>query len=59
MINGITAAPVMGLMMLMVSNRKVMGKFTLPLYLKVLGWTATLIMALAAAGLLLPGAAAK
>jgi NRAMP (natural resistance-associated macrophage protein)-like metal ion transporter len=59
MINGITAAPVMGLMMLMVSNRKVMGKFTLPLYLKVLGWAATLIMALAAAGLLLPGAAAK
>jgi Mn2+/Fe2+ NRAMP family transporter len=54
-INGITAAPVMCIMMLMASNRKVMGKLTLPLYLKVLGWAATLIMALSAAGMLLPG----
>ena len=29
-VNGITAAPVMCLMMLMASNRKVMGKLTLP-----------------------------
>jgi NRAMP (natural resistance-associated macrophage protein)-like metal ion transporter len=56
MINGITAAPVMCFMMLMAGNRKIMGKFTLPLYLKVLGWTGTLIMALAAGGMLLPGA---
>jgi NRAMP (natural resistance-associated macrophage protein)-like metal ion transporter len=55
-INGITAAPVMCFLMLMASNRKVMGKFALPLYLKVLGWAATLIMALAAAGMFLPGA---
>jgi NRAMP (natural resistance-associated macrophage protein)-like metal ion transporter len=54
-INGITAAPVMCFMMLMASNRKVMGKLTLPRYLKVVGWAATLIMALAAAGMLLPG----
>jgi Mn2+/Fe2+ NRAMP family transporter len=54
-VNGITAAPVMCFMMLMASNRKVMGKFTLPLHLKVLGWAATLIMALAAAGMFLPG----
>jgi Mn2+/Fe2+ NRAMP family transporter len=39
--------------MLMASNPIVMGKFTLPLYLKILGWAATAIMALAAVGMLL------
>ena len=58
-INGITAAPVMCFMMLMASNRKVMGKFTLPLYLQILGWAGTAIMALAAVGMLLPGQNAK
>jgi NRAMP (natural resistance-associated macrophage protein)-like metal ion transporter len=53
-INGVTAAPVMCFMMLMASNRKVMGKFALPLYLKVFGWAATVIMALAALGMLWP-----
>jgi Mn2+/Fe2+ NRAMP family transporter len=53
-VNGITAAPVMGLMMLMASSRKVMGKFTLPNYLTILGWGATLIMAVAAIGMLWP-----
>ena len=52
-INGITAAPVMCFMMLLASRSKVMGKFTLPLYLKILGWLATCIMAVAAAGMLL------
>jgi len=52
-INGITAAPVMCFMMLLASRRKVMGKLTLPLYLKTLGWLGTAIMALAAAGMLL------
>jgi Mn2+/Fe2+ NRAMP family transporter len=51
-INGITAAPVMGLVMLMASSSKVMGKFALPPYLKIVGWVATLIMALAAIGML-------
>jgi hypothetical protein len=46
-------------MMLMASNRKVMGKLTLPLYLKILGWAATLMMALAAAGMLLPAGNGK
>jgi NRAMP (natural resistance-associated macrophage protein)-like metal ion transporter len=59
MINGITAAPVMCFMMLMASNRKVMGKFTLPRYLQILGWAGTAIMALAAVGMLLPGQNAK
>jgi NRAMP (natural resistance-associated macrophage protein)-like metal ion transporter len=53
-VNGIAAAPVMCFMMLMASNRKVMGKFTLPVYLRVVGWSATLIMSLAAIGMLWP-----
>jgi hypothetical protein len=46
-------APVMCFMMLLASRSKVMGKFTLPLYLKILGWVSTSIMAVAAAGMLL------
>ena len=52
-INGITAAPVMCFAMILASRRKVMGKLTLPLCLKILGWLATAIMALAAVGMLL------
>jgi Mn2+/Fe2+ NRAMP family transporter len=52
-INGITAAPVMCFMMLLASRSKVIGRFTLPLYLKILGWFATSIMAVGAAGMLL------
>jgi NRAMP (natural resistance-associated macrophage protein)-like metal ion transporter len=36
-INGITAAPVMCFMMLLASKRTVMGKLSLPAYLKILG----------------------
>jgi Mn2+/Fe2+ NRAMP family transporter len=50
MINGIIAAPVMGLMMLLASNRKVVGRLILPVYLKVLGWAGAAAMALAAIG---------
>jgi Mn2+/Fe2+ NRAMP family transporter len=50
-INGITAAPVMCLVMLMASSRKVMGKLSLPFYLKILGWAGTAIMGLAALGM--------
>jgi Mn2+/Fe2+ NRAMP family transporter len=53
MINGVTAPPVMLCMMLMASNHRVMGKLTLPIYLKVFGWAATLIMALVAIGMFL------
>jgi len=51
-INGITAAPVICFMILLASQPKVMGKLTLPFYLKALGWLATAIMGLAAAGML-------
>ena len=52
-INGVTAAPVMCFTMLLASQRKVMGKLILPFYLKILGWLATAVMALAAVGMLL------
>ena len=44
-INGVVAAPIMVMIMLLASRRKVMGAFRLPLRLKVLGWGATLVMA--------------
>ena len=43
-INGLLAAPVMALMMLMTRNRKIMGEFTLPQYLRVAGWIGTIAM---------------
>jgi len=54
-INGVTAPPVMVFMMLMASSKRVMGKLTLPRHLKILGWAATLIMAIAAIGMFLTG----
>jgi NRAMP (natural resistance-associated macrophage protein)-like metal ion transporter len=50
-VNGVVAAPVMVLMMLMGSNRKVMGDFRLSPGLRLVGWFSTLVMAVAAIGL--------
>jgi Mn2+/Fe2+ NRAMP family transporter len=50
-INGVTAVPVMTIMMLMVANSKIMGKFTISRPLKIIGWTATIVMAAAAVGM--------
>ncbi|OOG41571.1 divalent metal cation transporter [Rhodanobacter sp. C05] len=47
-INGVAAVPLMIVMMLMGSSRKVMGKFTMPWPLKLFGWMATAAMAAAA-----------
>jgi NRAMP (natural resistance-associated macrophage protein)-like metal ion transporter len=47
-INGVAAVPLMIVMMLMGSSRKVMGKFTMPWPLKLFGWLATAVMAAAA-----------
>jgi NRAMP (natural resistance-associated macrophage protein)-like metal ion transporter len=44
-VNGVVAAPIMVMIMLLASRRKVMGSFRLPLRLKILGWSATLLMA--------------
>jgi Mn2+/Fe2+ NRAMP family transporter len=41
----------MVMMMILTQNRKVMGRFTLPLYLRVGGWIATAIMLIAALGM--------
>ncbi|KKL36116.1 iron transporter [Burkholderia contaminans FFH2055] len=54
-INGITAVPIMVVMMLMAQSRRVMGEFAIRGPLAWGGWLATLAMALAAAGMLLPG----
>jgi NRAMP (natural resistance-associated macrophage protein)-like metal ion transporter len=50
-LNGIAAAPVMAIVMLMTTNARIMGQFTLPLSLRVIGWAGTAIMALAAVAL--------
>jgi Mn2+/Fe2+ NRAMP family transporter len=50
-INGVVAVPVMIIMMLLSNNRKVMGKFSLPPILKVIGWLATAVMGVAAFGM--------
>jgi Mn2+/Fe2+ NRAMP family transporter len=51
-INGVAAVPIMVVMMLMVSNRKIMGRFVnISKPLKIVGWTATAAMAVAAIGL--------
>jgi Mn2+/Fe2+ NRAMP family transporter len=50
-LNGVISAPLMVVTMLMSANRKVMGRFTLPLGLRVLGWVATAVMSAAAIGL--------
>jgi NRAMP (natural resistance-associated macrophage protein)-like metal ion transporter len=53
-INGVAAVPIMAVVMLMVGNAKVMGRFTLSSgMLRALGWVATAVMFLAAAGLFL------
>jgi len=50
-INGVVAVPVMAMMMLITSNKKIMGKFVLAGVLKVVGWLATAVMAAAGVGM--------
>ncbi|TSA88030.1 divalent metal cation transporter [Deinococcus detaillensis] len=50
-INGVAAAPVMLLLMLMTANERVMGEFTVKGWLRGLGWLGTGVMALAAAAM--------
>jgi Mn2+/Fe2+ NRAMP family transporter len=50
-INGVAAVPIMVMIMVMASRRSVMGPFTLKPALQTLGWLATLVMAVAAAGM--------
>jgi Mn2+/Fe2+ NRAMP family transporter len=52
-LNGIVAAPLMVVIMLMASSRKVMGKFKVPSYLLWMGWFAAGVMACVCAGVFL------
>lgn len=51
--NGVTAPPVMVMMMLMATNPKVMHQFTLTRRLRIFGWLATLLMSIATIGFFL------
>jgi Mn2+/Fe2+ NRAMP family transporter len=48
-INGVVAVPLMAVMMVMGAAPKVLGRFTLPWGLRVLGWLCTAVMAVAVA----------
>jgi len=48
-VNGILAAPLMGMMMLIVRNKRAMGRLTLTRTATFLGWLATLVMTAATA----------
>ncbi|MCZ8313905.1 divalent metal cation transporter [Phreatobacter sp.] len=52
-LNGLLAAPVMAVTMVIAMNPRVMGRFTLPPLLIVGGWLATAVMAAASLGFLL------
>jgi NRAMP (natural resistance-associated macrophage protein)-like metal ion transporter len=51
-INGVTAVPLMAMIVLLASRRKIMGEFTIPSWQKVLGWIGTATMASAAVGMI-------
>jgi len=50
-INGEVSVPIMVLLMFMVMNRKIMGEFVAPIFLRILGWLATGVMGIAALGM--------
>jgi NRAMP (natural resistance-associated macrophage protein)-like metal ion transporter len=52
-LNGLVAAPLMCVIMMMASNRKVMGKFVIPSYLRWVGWCATAVMVCVCIGVML------
>ena len=48
-INGVVAVPIMAIMMLMASRKEIMGKFVIPPAMKIVGWSATVVMGAAVA----------
>ena len=52
-VNGVLAAPVMAVMMIIAGNPRIMGRLTLPWSMTVVGWLATAVMLLATIGFLL------
>ena len=51
-VNGIVAVPLMFLLMSMATSRVVVGKFVLPVYFRIMGWIATIVMLAACVGFL-------
>jgi NRAMP (natural resistance-associated macrophage protein)-like metal ion transporter len=51
-LNGLVAAPLMAVIMMMASSHKVMGEFVIPTYLRYAGWLATAVMFCVGAGVL-------
>jgi Mn2+/Fe2+ NRAMP family transporter len=49
-LNGIVAAPLMAVIMIVACSKKVMGKFVIPLHLRTMGWLATAVMMCACIG---------
>jgi len=52
-INGVISVPIMAVMMLMAVRSEIMGRFVISTSLKLLGWAATLLMAVAVGAMLL------
>jgi NRAMP (natural resistance-associated macrophage protein)-like metal ion transporter len=50
-LNGVLAAPLMAVIMVLASNPRVMGRLTIPAPLAVAGWAATAVMAVVSLGL--------
>ena len=51
-VNGVAAAPIMIVMMLMTTNRRVVGTIRLPMRQKIIGWISTAVMFFVAAGMI-------
>ncbi len=51
-LNGMLAAPLMAVILHLASSRKVMAKFAIPSYLRIVGWAATFVMLIASIGML-------
>ena len=45
-VNGVLAAPLMAVIMVIAANPRIMGRLTLPLSMKIMGWSATVVMAM-------------
>lgn len=54
-INGIVAVPLMVMLMIMSANAAIVKEFSLPVYLRVVGWTATTVMLLASVAFIASG----
>jgi Mn2+/Fe2+ NRAMP family transporter len=54
-INGVVAVPLMVMLMIMSENSAIVGKFSLPPYLRTVGWCATAVMFLASLAFILSG----